>query len=413
MRTLLFGICILIGSSVFAQRACNSSTYVAQQKSIDPNFAARINSIENFIQRQGSVATRENTETVTVIRIPVVVHVLYKTTAQNISDEQIKSQIDALNRDFRRKNGDSVNTPARFKDVAADIPVEFYLATADPKGRATDGIVRKATNVTYWAMDDKIKFSAQGGDDAWDTRYYLNFWVGSMVGVLGYSSTPGGPTEKDGIVVNTMAFGTINVNAPYHMGRTVVHETGHWLGLKHIWGDQYCGDDLVNDTPKQGNFTAGCPSSFRSSCTNGTQGDMYMNYMDFTDDACMNMFTRGQKERMLALFKDGGPRNAMLSSKGLNKPWTVDAPVVEIPTVNTQFKCYPNPARSEVVLNFEFNNEWMGMTVYLVNMNGVVLSEILVSDKTKKISIAGLKPGVYFIQGDNGHLKIREKLIKL
>ncbi|HWJ89481.1 MAG TPA: hypothetical protein VNR87_00135, partial [Flavisolibacter sp.] len=191
MRTLLLGICIFIGFTVSAQRACTSSTYIGQQKSIDPSFSERINAIENFIRRQATVNSRENTEAVNVIRIPVVVHVLYKTTAQNISDEQIRSQIDALNRDFRRKNKDSINTPARFRNVAADVPIEFYLATADPKGRATNGILRKSTNVTYWSMDDKIKFTAQGGDDAWDTRYYLNFWVGNMVGVLGYASIPG------------------------------------------------------------------------------------------------------------------------------------------------------------------------------------------------------------------------------
>ncbi|HWJ89822.1 MAG TPA: T9SS type A sorting domain-containing protein, partial [Flavisolibacter sp.] len=171
--------------------------------------------------------------------------------------------------------------------------------------------------------------------------------------------------------------------------------------------------DLVNDTPKQGNFTAGCPGTFRSSCSNGTLGDMYMNYMDFTDDACMNLFTHGQKERMLALFRPGGPRNAMLASRGLDKPWTIEAPIVEIPVMNTQFKCYPNPAQNEVILNFDFNNAWMGKTVYLVNLNGIVLSQILVNDKTKKLSLSGLMPGIYFIQGDNGHMKIREKLVKL
>ena len=97
-----------------------------------------------------------------------------------------------------------------------------------------------------------------------------------------------------------------------------MHEVGHWLGLKHIWGDTYCGDDLIEDTPLQGNFTPGCPTGFRTSCSNGTTGDMYMNYMDFTNDACLNLFTEGQKEKMLSLFTAGGPRNSILSSKGLS-----------------------------------------------------------------------------------------------
>src|SRR5205085_1117085 len=220
------------------------------------------------------------------------------------------------------------------------------------------------------------KFSSSGGDDAWDSNSYLNIWVGSMFGLLGYSSEPGGPANKDGIVMSPSAFGTINTSGAYNKGRTGVHEVGHWLGLKHIWGDAYCGDDLVDDTPKQGNFTQGCPSGFRSSCSNGTLGDMYMNYMDFTDDACMNLFTQGQKQRMLSLFNNGGPRNALLLSSGLNTPWVANAPVDETPVSNSQFKFYPNPAVGEIILNFEYNPAWIGQTISIINMNGTVLTKI-------------------------------------
>ncbi len=320
MRTILAGICILMTTLAFAQRECASSAYNDLQKVIDPSFTNKINTAEQFIARQ-TIAKMDGQDAPKVMIIPVVVHVLYKTATQNISDEQIKSQIDALNRDFRRRNADTVNTPLRFKPVAADVQIEFALATVDPKGRATNGIVRKATTVGRWSMDDKIKFSAQGGSDAWDTRYYLNFWVGDLGSLLGYSSIPGAPVEKDGVVINYTTFGTINTGGVYNMGRTGTHEVGHWLGLKHIWGDSYCGDDLVDDTPKQGNFTHGCPNTFRSSCTNGEAGDMYMNFMDFTNDACMNLFTTGQKQRMLSLFNSGGARNSLLASKGLSIPW--------------------------------------------------------------------------------------------
>jgi hypothetical protein len=262
-------------------------------------------------------------------------------------------------------------------------------------------------------MDDRIKFSSQGGDDAWDSRYYLNLWVGNLVGVLGYSSSPGGAAEKDGIVVNTTSFGTINVNAPYQLGRTAVHEVGHWLGLKHIWGDDYCGDDLVSDTPKQGNFTAGCPNGFRSSCSNGTDGDMFMNYMDFTDDACLNMFTEGQKQRMLALFANGGPRNLLLTSRGLDKPWTTVEVTLPTAAINTSFKLYPNPVSQDVVLNFDYNDSWIGKTVNVVNMTGTVISQVRITAKTQKVNLANLNPGIYFIQGENGRMRIREKLVKL
>lgn len=414
MRTILSGICLFVTTLAFAQRECASSTYSDQQKSLDPSFAYKINEIESFVRKQKTLKL-EGAAAPAVIKIPVVIHILYKTASQNISDAQIKSQIDVLNADFRRRNADTVNTPARFKSFAADIPVEFVLATTDPKGRATSGIIRKATNVSYWSMDDNIKFSSKGGDDAWDSRYYLNFWIGNLGSLLGYSSMPGAPAERDGVVINCTAFGTINVAGPYNLGRTATHEVGHWLGLKHIWGDTYCGDDLVDDTPKQGNFTSGCPKMFRSTCDNGELGDMYMNYMDFTNDACMNLFTIGQKQRMLSMFNPGGPRSSLLSSKGLITPWVTEAPLPVTPETasKTVFKYYPNPTAGEMVLDFEYNTEWIGKTISIISVNGTVLSTIAITSKTQKINLAQLKPGLYFIQGENGDQKIREKLVKL
>lgn len=413
MRTILLGVCIFIASASMAQRECAGPEYLAQQTSVDPTLPQRIQAIENFIQHQPSA--KMFGEGASVIRIPVVIHVLYNTASQNISDTQIKSQLQVLNNDFRRRNADTVNTPERFKSFAADVQLEFVLATADPNGRKTTGIIRKQTNVTEWKTDDKIKYSAQGGDDAWDSRYYLNIWVGNFGRILGYSSMPGCAPEKDGVAINLTAFGTINVSAPYHLGRTTVHEVGHWMGLRHIWGDTYCGDDMVDDTPKQGNFTSGCPTGVRSSCSNGTTGDMYMNFMDYTSDACINMFTHGQKQRMLALFNTGGPRNLLLSSKGLSAPWNHSQPevVVQAPAANTSFELYPNPAVSEVVMNFDYNDSWIGKSITIVNMNGVVMSRMQVNSKIQKIDISSLKPGMYFIQGDNGKIKLREKLVRL
>jgi hypothetical protein len=411
MRTvLLLGICLVITSIVFAQRECASSTYIDQQKSADPSFAAKINDIENFVQRQ-KVSRELGQVMPEVITIPVVVHVLYKTAAQNISDEQIRTQIIALNNDFRRKNADTVNTPQRFKALAADVMIEFQLAITDPQGRATTGIIRKATDISRWGSDDKIKFSSRGGDDAWDSHSYLNIWVGDLAGLLGYSTTPGAAMEKDGVVINYIAFGTIGVAAPYELGRTTTHEVGHWFGLKHVWGDSYCGDDLVEDTPKQGNFTAGCPTSFVSSCNNGTMGDMYMNYMDFTNDACMNLFTTGQKQRMLSLFKDGGPRNSLLYSKGLSQPWNTELPI-EI-TTNNSLKISPNPTNGSITLRFGYDESWTGKTISIININGMVVSKVQVTSNNQRLDVSQLKAGMYFIQGQNGNQKLSEKFIRL
>jgi hypothetical protein len=414
MRTVLFAISFIIVSVCAAQRPCASSDYLEQQKLQNPGLASQLSAAESFINNQYAPATKMGGEVSSnLIRIPVVVHVLYNNASQNISDEQVKSQIDALNRDFRKQNSDTANIPARFKSLAADVQIEFVLATADPNGRATSGIVRRQTAVSAWTMDDKIKSTSQGGDDAWDSKSYLNFWVGNLRSLLGYSSTLVCTADKDGIVIHFDAFGTINTNAPYNLGRTATHEVGHWLGLKHIWGDTYCGDDAVDDTPKQGNFTSGCPNSFRSSCSNGSMGDMYMNYMDFTNDACLNMFTKGQKERMLSLFGAGGVRNSFLSSKGLDQPWNHTAAITDVVVSQaTNIKFYPNPSITEVVVSFS-NENWIGKTIRIIDINGLVLQSVQVTSAAQKIDVSKLKSGIYFLQGATDEEKLREKLIKL
>ena len=419
MRTFLLGLLLFSVFELSAQRECATQQYLKYLLGADAQTARNIRDVEIFTQRMSTQGTGSANRLAAeyIIRIPVVVHVLYNTTAQNISDAQVKSQIDALNRDFRRLNADSVNTPLPFKSLAADVQIEFALATADPKGRATTGIVRKATGVTYWQMDDKIKYSEQGGDNAWDSRYYLNIWVGYTRSLLGYSSVIGAPADKDGIVINTSAFGTLNMSGAYDNGRTAVHEAGHWLGLKHIWGDALCGDDGIYDTPTQSGFTTSCPTGIRtSSCGSNPAGDMYMNYMDFTNDACLNLFTTGQKEHMRSLFEDGAPRYSLLLSKGLNAPWTEESlPEEAIPVViaPAQLKLYPNPTSSELVLDFEYDASWIGKEVKILNMNGVVIGIVLVSSKTQKVPLSTFTPGVYFIQGINGNKKISQKFIKL
>jgi hypothetical protein len=186
--------------------------------------------------------------------------------------------------------------------------------------------------------------------------------------------------------------------------------------LKHIWGDTYCGEDGVDDTPKQSGFTTGCPTGVRtSSCSTSSLGDMYMNYMDFTNDACLNLFTQGQKARMWSLFNDGAPRYLLFFSKGLNTPWnfTEPTPVEEVPVAQETFKFYPNPVTNELVLNFENDATWVGKELRILNINGVLLKTIKVDALVKRISLNELRPGIYFMQGVNGAKKINQKLVKL
>ena len=251
-----------------------------------------------------------------VATIQTVVHVVYNTEKQNISDEQIKSQIDVLNRDFRKLNDDVSKVPSIWQDLVADTRIEFVLATKDPDGKPTTGIIRTKTLVTSFSHDDRVKSKANGGENAWDAKCYLNIWVCLLGGgLLGYAQFPGGPLETDGVVITHTAFGTTGTAAPpFNKGRTATHEVGHWLDLRHIWGDdgEGCtGSDSVDDTPNQGGYNTGCPDFPHVSCNNRPNGDMFMNYMDYTDDRCMFMFTTGQVSRIDACLE--GPRSSLLT----------------------------------------------------------------------------------------------------
>ncbi|MBD0277472.1 MAG: T9SS type A sorting domain-containing protein [Flavisolibacter sp.] len=416
MRLFLSLLMLLAVFTLSAQRECAVMEYSQQLLKHYPALAVEFSRVDAFIEQKnsGSSSRIGNIPAHTIIRIPVVVHILYATAAQNISDEQVKSQLAALNRDFRKKNGDTSNTPLYFKPLAADVEIEFYLATADPKGRATTGIVRKKTAITEFGLNDKIKFTSQGGDDAWDTKSYLNVWVGPMIKLLGYASAPGSPVDKDGVVINVSAFGTVNTAAPYHLGRTTVHEVGHWLGLKHIWGDVNCGDDGIEDTPVQAGFTKDCPSGVRTTCGNAPTGDMYMNYMDFTNDACLNIFTHGQRERMRRMFDDGGPRNSLLFSKGLDTPWLSEAVLpIEQDHVSVPVSVFPNPVTSEVKLSFGNDYTWIGKELSIINMNGIVVQKQIITSGMQRISMNHLPAGFYIIKADNGTKELKEKLVKL
>jgi hypothetical protein len=315
---LLFGF-FAMSTVGFSQRTCATMSNLEQLKAADPTLETRMLQIENqtrdFLKSNSSLQTAG---TAAVVNIPVVVHVVYNTAAQNISDAQIQSQIAVLNEDFRRLNADKVNTPSAFATTAADAEITFCLASKSPTGAATTGIVRKSTTVTAFSDNNAVKYSSQGGDDAWPSSSYLNLWVCNLGGgLLGYAQFPGGPAATDGVVILYTSFGRgYATTAPYNKGRTATHEVGHWLNLRHIWGDASCGDDLVSDTPTQSTSNYSCPTFPHKTCGNTTNGDEFMNYMDYTDDGCMNMFSLGQKTRMKALFAAGGSKASLLSSSG-------------------------------------------------------------------------------------------------
>ena len=239
--------------------------------------------------------------------VPVVVHVLYNTAQENISDAQIQSQIDVLNEDFNLLNKDISKVPQIFSSRKANIGIKFQLVQT----------IRKFTTVTSWPLlfngqvNEDMKYNASGGSDVVDPAHKLNIWVCDLAdGLLGYAQFPGGKPATDGVVIGYFCFGrTGKLEKRFDRGRTTTHEVGHWMNLRHIWGDTVCGNDLVGDTPQATVYNFGCPSFPKYNSCRSNEIEMTMNYMDYTDDACMFMFTNGQSDRMKAIFLNGGPRS--------------------------------------------------------------------------------------------------------
>ena len=341
--------------------------------------------------------------------IPVIVHIVHNGEAvgegANISAAQAYSQIQVLNEDFRRTNADKTDTRAEFVDRAADFEIEFVLATHDEDGNrlAEPGIVRHNLGRSSWDTYDAIETVAKPST-IWNTAKYCNMWTinfgGDMAGTLGYaefpagSSLPGMPTgstastDTDGLVMGYPYFGssdkdtygTFTLSAPYDLGRTATHEIGHWLGLRHIWGDGGCAvDDYVNDTPTAANSNGGCPAATTNSCNSGAgdELDMTENYMDYTNDACMNMFTEGQKARAIAVMTSS-PNRAELPSSDVYTPTYDDAGVTGL---NYDKDCsgnisgqiyFTNYATSQDLSYLQFVFEVDGSIVKTMSWSGTV-----------------------------------------
>jgi hypothetical protein len=294
-----------------ALEKCATMQILQQQLREDPEILQRMDVIEQY---NSNYSSNLQLKTRSIITIPVVVHIVYRNNTENIPDSRVFDQIDILNKDFRRLNSDAVNTPSVFQSVAADCEINFCLAQRNPAGMFTNGIERYSSNRTTTWIDNTVKEPASGGVAPWDVSKYLNIWVCALpTGVIGFAQFPGQPASTDGVVIGHQYFGK-NGTGRFNLGRTASHEVGHWLNLRHIWGDSFCGNDLVNDTPIQQDPNFFCPTFPHVTCSNGPNGDMFMNYMDYTDDVCVSMFTTGQKTRMRATLD--GVRSSIKNSDG-------------------------------------------------------------------------------------------------
>lgn len=308
------------------QRTCGTQTPSAEW---DAWFNQRVQEfIANQPVEQGKLSSMPS------YTIPVVVHVIHNGEAvgsgTNISQTQVNSQINVLNADYAGTGLNVGNVPSAFSALVANCQITFCLAQKDPSGNvlAQPGIHRvnrntagftapPYSNTTY--IDNTIKPAT-----IWNPANYLNMWVLNLGGgLLGYATFPGGTgltglsgfgtATTDGVVILYSAFGnTGTVSAPYNKGRTATHEVGHWLGLRHIWGDSNCGSDFCADTPTQQTANYGCPTYPQVTCSNS--GDMSMNFMDYTDDACMYMFTPNQKTRVQTAMANGTYRSNLTNS---------------------------------------------------------------------------------------------------
>lgn len=292
-----------------AQRGCASEEIRQEALKKSPELQQRFAALESNTEKFANDVKFGKVLADGTVEIPVVVNVIYKTTAENVSDARIAEQIAVLNADYAGTNSDINKIPTEFQPVSSgDTKVKFRLVNT----------VRKSTSKTSWATNDDMKKASKGGIDATNPTNYLNLWVvGKMTSqgrtILGYATFPeSAGLWNDGVVIAAPYFGKTGASSPFNLGRTATHEVGHYLNLRHIWGDANCGNDQVSDTPTQTTANYGKPSyPLYNTCSGVQRSVMFMNYMDYVDDAAMFMFSAGQKTRMQSVVASSGARSGL------------------------------------------------------------------------------------------------------
>lgn len=357
-------------------------------------YSQNTDSFEKWMGTQSRIKSSNSEE---VYTIPVVVHIIHQGEAigegLNLSEERILSQIRVLNEDFRRKEGTRGfnNHPD-----GGDARIVFQLAQTDPFGKATNGIVRVNMNEREDPPFSGSMIALGAYYSFWDPSQYLNIWtfpgvqdfglgearfpISDLPGledepgfsIPGIDSLHGVPvSEIDGVAVNAHHFGESNMDSKYNLGRTGTHEIGHFLGLFHIWGDEgfdgSCDiDDYCEDTPNTPARTSGCPQ--HSLACDGSPA-MIENYMDYTDDECMNIFTNDQIDRMRTVLENSPRRNSLLRSPGLFPPDVVDTEEKYFPAL----RIYPNPASGQVYIDWQGMESYQAAHLYLFDLSGRML----------------------------------------
>ncbi len=387
-----------------AQQRCASHEVLKQQMAANPAFAQKVKATEksfaNYERRSGD---NQGGKPATLV-IPVVVHVLYNTAEQNISDEQIESQMDVLNEDFTATNDDYNNYDAGYGAVRGDAEIKFCLVQ----------VVRQFTTHRSFPASDGMKFTKRGGSDAVSPMNTLNIWVCNLgQNLLGYAQFPGGPPETFGVVCHYQAFGKgdqYNLIEDYDEGRTMTHEVGHCLGLRHIWGDANCGNDFVDDTPLHNTANFGCPGAGHLSTCTGTPHEMWMNYMDYTDDRCMYFLTDAQVSRM-NFFIDTDPQiqsivNSDCSTVRTSRPATTNRGNTTTTGRMTGYALgiFPNITRGSI--NVQLQSPEAGsyeLTVFDLSGAAVIKQNLKVNEGVtiRSIDVSTLANAMYILQVRN------------
>lgn len=309
---LCFFLTCIFGEThlLYAQERCGSMELLNKRFQEQPALKVQFNQREARLKQiiNARMAAGKSLKTTGEITIPVVFHVVLSRQSL-VTDAQILAQLDTINKDYAGRNAGADKIPLYFKPLFGQSGIQFCLAQRTPEDAASTGIVRYTTlRNSFDYTTNQLKHAESGGADAWDTDRFLNIWITDLSSTtLGYATFPSdGVPDEQGVAIDYSSLPGGSAES-YNQGKTLTHELGHYFNLFHIWGDDNgscSGTDEVEDTPNQGNSTNSCRTGILTdNCTTATPGIMYQNYMDYTPDACLYMFTKMQVARMEAAYE--------------------------------------------------------------------------------------------------------------